>query len=46
MEKAQLLLRLPADMKKKLEGMARGKGISTTGLILIILDAFIEKKGA
>lgn len=43
MEKAQLLLRLPKGLKTELEKVAREKGISTTGLILIILNDYLEK---
>ena len=44
MEKTQILLRLPQSLKKDLEEVARKKGISTTGLILIILNDYLESR--
>ena len=44
MEKEKILLRLPQELKANISELARKKGISTTGLILIALDEFLKKQ--
>lgn len=42
MEKASLLLRMPKPLKEKLTSIAAEKGVTTTGLILLILNNYCE----
>lgn len=43
MKKEQFLLRMPIKLKNDLEKIATKKGISQTGLILIVLDNYVNK---
>ena len=42
MEREQILLRLPKELKDSITQLAKKKGISTTGLIMIALDEFLK----
>lgn len=44
MERTQILLRLPKDLKDEVGSIAEQKGVSTTGLILMILNQYIEER--
>ncbi len=44
MEKEKILLRLPSELKTNISELAKKKGISTTGLILIALDTFLTQQ--
>ena len=43
-EREQTTIRLPAELKKKLEQEAREKGMTTKGIILFILFDYFENK--
>lgn len=44
METTNILLRLPKELKADIENLAKEKGISTVGLIRLILNDFIESR--
>ena len=44
MEKTSLLLRLPKPLKDELMRIAAEKGVTTTGLILLILNNYCETR--
>lgn len=45
MDKTSILLRLPKKLKIKIEKIAKHKGLTTTGLILTVLDEYQRQEG-
>lgn len=44
MEKPQMLIRPPVKLKEKLKTLAKKKGLTLNGLILMILDDWVGKQ--